>query len=483
MSAKRPLRAALIAVMAAAAIAAAPPAAPGEAATAAYFASIRNQPSLLLPFLREMPKGGDLHNHLSGAVYAESFIAWTAASGGCLVIETMALVDGPCDARGRIPAATVIATALDGTYGRAVDAMSMRHWDPSLNGHDHFFATFGKFGSASGKTGDMLAEVARRAAGEHVSYLELMLTPSGSKTASLAAAETLACPDDPRASCDPAFAALQERLDKAGYRETVQGEARDLIARSEAREASLLGCTASPHAPGCDVAIRYIAQVARAGLLPRVFAQILAGFEEASHIRQIVSLNLVQAEDDPNAIRDFDRQMEMLAFLRKQPAYANVNITLHAGELIDGLVPPESLRSHIRESVEKGGARRIGHGVDVMRENNPFALLREMASKKVLVEIALTSNDGILGVKGPRHPLQTYLKYGVPVALVTDDAGVSRSSMTLEYLKGVEEQGLDYRTLKRMARNSLEYCFADAPTKTRLRTELDEAFRAFERRT
>ena len=43
--------------------------------------------------------------------------------------------------------------------------------------------------------------------------------------------------------------------------------------------------------------------------------------------------------------------------------------------------------------------------------------------------------------------------------------GVSRSTMTLEYRKAVEEQGVDYRTLKRMARNSIDYCFADAPTR------------------
>ena len=28
-----------------------------------------------------MPKGGDLHSHLSGAVYAESYIQWAAAKG------------------------------------------------------------------------------------------------------------------------------------------------------------------------------------------------------------------------------------------------------------------------------------------------------------------------------------------------------------------------------------------------------------------
>jgi adenosine deaminase len=130
-----------------------------------------------------------------------------------------------------------------------------------------------------------------------------------------------------------------------------------------------------------------------------------------------------------------------------------------------------------------GHARRIGHGGGVMYEDDPLGLLREMASKRVLVEIALSSNDLILGITGKRHPLAMYLKYGVPVALVTDDAGVARSTMTLEFRKAVEEQGLDYATLKRMVRNSLDYAFVDDATRSRLRADLELAFRAFERRT
>jgi len=100
----------------------------------------------------------------------------------------------------------------------------------------------------------------------------------------------------------------------------------------------------------------------------------------------------------------------------------------------------------------------------------------------VLVEVALSSNDQILGVKGKRHPLRTYLEHGVPVALATDDMGVARSSHTQEFLKAVEEHDLDYPTLKRIVRNSIEYAFVDTATKARLKSDLDRAFAAFERR-
>ena len=105
-----------------------------------------------------------------------------------------------------------------------------------------------------------------------------------------------------------------------------------------------------------------------------------------------------------------------------------------------------------------------------------------MAAKKVLVEVALSSADLILGVKGNTHPLRMYLQYGVPVALSTDDPGVSRSSHTHEWVKAVQEQALDYPAIKRMVRNSIEYAFVDPPTKARLRQRLDSDFRLFEKR-
>ena len=114
---------------------------------------------------------------------------------------------------------------------------------------------------------------------------------------------------------------------------------------------------------------------------------------------------------------------------------------------------------HIRNSVERGHAERIGHGVSVMNEKDPIGLLHEMAERNVLVEIALTSNDMILGVSGDDHPLPIYMKYGVPVALASDDEGVARSDMTHEYLRAVETYHLSYADLKRIARQSIEHSF------------------------
>ena len=95
---------------------------------------------------------------------------------------------------------------------------------------------------------------------------------------------------------------------------------------------------------------------------------------------------------------DYAEHMRMIGFLRA--LYPSVHVSLHAGELAPGLVPPEGLCCHVRLAVEQALADRIGHGVDVMYEDRPYDLLKHMADKGVLVEINLTSNKVILGVEG-----------------------------------------------------------------------------------
>jgi hypothetical protein len=437
-------------------------------ATARRLAAIRSQPLLLEAFLREMPKGGDLHNHLSGSIYAESYLRWAAEDNLCLVTATFALAGGACDAAaGRPP---VTAVLQDPTlYNAAIDAWSMRNFPAGRSGHDHFFAAFTKFNPATTRIGDMLAEVTDRAAAEHLSYLELMLTPDGGVATRLGR----------DLGWTPDFAQMRSRLLGAGF-DAVLTQTKQRLDAAEARRNQLQKCGTAGATAGCRVTIRYISQVLRASAPEVVFAQMLAGFELVKSEPRVTGVNLVQPEDDPVAVRDFLLQLSMLDFLHNQ--YPTVPIALHAGELAEGLTPPEVLAFHIRSSIRQGHAVRIGHGVDVMQEDDPLDLLKEMAARKILVEIALTSNDVILDVRGNHHPLALYLQYGVPVALASDDLGVSRANHTREWVKAVEEHGLDYATLKRMARNSLEYAFVDAVTKTRLLRELDSAFRHFEQR-
>ena len=252
------------------------------------------------------------------------------------------------------------------------------------------------------------------------------------------------------------LARMRENLLAGGLKEIVAATSKT-VAGDDARAHSELKCGAPGAEPGCSLTVRYLYQVLRGVPREAVFAQILLGFELASTDPRFVGLNLVMPEDWFAPIHDFNQHMAMLDYLHG--VYPQVHIALHAGEIAMGLVRPEDLSFHIRASVERGHAERIGHGVDVMLENDPIALLREMAARNVLVEINLTSNDQILGVSGEDHPLPIYMRFGVPVAISSDDEGVARSDMTHEYLRAVQGYRLSYTDLKRTTRQSLEHSF------------------------
>ena len=428
-----------------------------EAHAARALETARANEANLYSFLREMPKGGDLHNHDVGAVYAESWIKWAAQSNLCVDSKSMALSKAPCTT-GQVEATTAMTDPV--LYREMLDAFSMRgarHGAPgTFGGHDHFFDTFFKFfAAADGHMGEVYAEVLEHAADSRVQYVELMTTPDNGTAIGLGSKLSWNQAVPPEQN----FAAMRKSLMDSGMNEAV-AQARKNLDAWEAQRDTTLGCRQTDpqlRHPGCEVKSRYIYVALRAFTPEQVFAQLLMGFELAQKDKRVVGVNMAQAEDWLVPMRDFRLHMRMLDYLKQQ--YPDVHITLHAGELAPGVVPPEGMRFHIRESILRGHAERIGHGDDVLYEDDPNGLLALMAKRDILVEVCLTSNDVILGVRGKQHPLNTYLRAGVHVALATDDEGVSRSDMTREYVRAVHDQQIEYPMLKRMARNSLEHSF------------------------
>ena len=419
-----------------------------------------------------MPKGADLHLHLSGAVYAETFLKEAAEDHLCVDTVRLALVKGEssaCKGRNEVPAADVFKDQK--LYDDLVDSFSMRSFvpTPGVSGHDQFFAAFDRFrGLGAMHSGEWLDEVATRAAAQNEQYLEVMMTPPFGTAIRLAnqfgwpealKPETTAAssePEDVAGTSAAELAALRGKLLQAGLLEDVKADRAEIdgaLAERKTREQ----CGTPQALPACAVEIKVIYQILRANLPQQVFAQTLLGFEVASADADVVGLNYVQPEDAYLAMTEYARQMHMLDYFHGQ--YPRVHLTLHAGELAPELVPPAGLRFHIREAVELGHAERIGHGVDVMQERDAQGLLAEMAAKHVMVEINLTSNDGILGITAPNHPLPDYRAAHVPVSLNTDDEGVSRIDLTHEYATAALEFGLGYLDLKQMARTGMEHTF------------------------
>ncbi len=389
--------------------------------------------------------------HLSGAVYAESFIRAAGEDGLCVDPAALRFVKPPCAAP-LLPAAEVRSNQA--LYDKLVDAFSMRSFvpTPGFSGHDQFFATFARFGGLGKKhTGEWVDEVATRAAAQNEQYLELMETPPFEHAAGIAH-EVGWLPD---------FARMRDALLTHGLREEVFADTED-VRSAEIQRQQHEHCGAPEGTAACRVQVRYIYQILREAPPEQVFAQTLLGFETIqatmdAHTSGFVGINFVQPEDGYVSMRDYTLHMKMIDYLHS--VYPKVHITLHAGELAPGMVPPEGLRFHIHQAVELGHAERIGHGVDVMYEDSASALLKEMAAKHVMVEINLSSNEGILGIKGAQHPFQTYRAAHVPVALSTDDEGVSRIDLTTEYVRAALDYRLSYADLKQLARTGMEHNF------------------------
>jgi hypothetical protein len=420
-----------------------------------HYDSVLSDATALAAFLKAMPKGADLHNHLSGAVYAETYLDWAAGDGDCINTTTHAAVfPNQCGA------ATMPTPTMGSFYDEIVRAWSMKDFVAGAEtGHDHFFATFGKYGAvAGGHRDDSIADVLTRAADENVLYVETMFN-LGKNVGSLAAnlfSGTVTAADLPSfydmILADPMFAS-ELTADVA------------VVDQAAAGYKGVLGCNGATPPAACQVGVRFIAQVSRTGSNDQIFGQLVSAFEMAAKSGNIVGANLSSPEDDTASLRNYDLHMAMLDFLyskytttQKSP----LRVTLHAGEVTPTYLPAgyETHNTfHIRKAVEIAHAQRIGHGLDLMTETDSTGLLATMKTNNVLVEICLSSNQQILEVSGTAHPLAAYLAAGVPVALATDDQGVSRSSLAGEYVRGATDQKLSYRQLKTISRNSMEHAF------------------------
>lgn len=421
------------------------PATATEAATAARLDAIRDTPRLAEDFFRRLPKGGDLHNHLSGAVSTEYLIELAAEDGLCVDTSTMTAVAPPCGP-GTRPAAD--ARTDRAFHDAIVRAWSMQDFPADGNGHDHFFDTFGKFGEVTWRhRGKLLAQVANDIAAQNQFYLETMVTPASDGAKALAA----------EVGWDPDLARLHQRLTAGGKLDRLVTEARKESDDADAEFRTAARCDTGSPEPACRIPVRWISQVSRGSAPERVFTQMALGMRLAERDPRFVAVNLVQPEDSETALRDYSLQMRMLRYLRS--VYPEARVTLHAGELWPGLVKPEDLAFHIQEAVDVARADRIGHGVDLVHEDDWQRTARTMAARETAVEVPFTSNAQILGVRGDDHPFETYRAYGVPVVLATDDPGVSRIDISHEYRYAADTYDLSYPELKDLARASLEYAF------------------------
>jgi len=421
----------------------------------------------LTEFFSQMPKGGDIHHHYSGAMYAETYLDWAKTKGMRLNPTSLLLVK---DSSG----ITIDSLRKNGAKLRQVlqawSNMDYRnHYDTQVAPDQKFFGTFGYFGNISNAfLGSGLKEIKTRAVAENVQYIETMLKSVGYSKSNAAFDDSLeVCRINTSDSC------LDRQL-QSFFDATIKDAALDSNVRSFTRLVD------SVHRDIDDTSfvLRFQTYVSRTGSASNVFSGLIAAFKADSLDTLVVGVNIVGAENDYVAMRDEWLHVRMFRFLKAK--YRNVNIAMHAGELALGMVKPEDLSHHISDAVLVSGAKRIGHGVDLPYERTPHSLLYNMRARWTCVEINLTSNEFILGVSGASHPIELYRSAGVPLVLSTDDPGVSRNNLSSEYVLLASRYGLSYEEIKAIVFNSIECSFLSSNAKLAQKNILLTRFNKFE---
>lgn len=453
-----------------------------EAATARHYAGLiaGSAPKLaeLTMFFTQMPKGGDLHHHYSGSIYAEQYVDFLDKQGLCVNKQTYRIETNkdviaaerakPAKERNCLSSAEVYAD--DHTWRELVQRWSNKDFDNhgALQPPPDrlFFQTFSFFGPVSNANfAEGLQELKKRAIAENVGYIETMfkMAPAVANPEFDARAWQLVNDD----------AALKVELNKW----------MDTLARDPAFNKTLGDFVAKidEAAQGIDderFTMRYQTYVLRLLNPSQVFSSMIGAFKAASANGKIVGVNIVGQESTAVSMRDYTLHMKMFGFLKS--VYPDVKVAMHAGELAMGDVPPEGLKFHIDEALVLANADRIGHGIDLAHETNALAIMEKMRKDDVPVEINLTSNDFINGLKDENHPITLYRKYGVPYVISTDDAGVTRHTLSHEYVLFASRYKPDYAEMKKASYNSIRYAFLPAAEKTRLTRQLDARYAKFE---
>lgn len=446
--------------------------------TATYLDKIRNNEAALTAFFSQMPKGGDLHHHFSGSIYAEPLLERAIAEDFYLNLETMQVLQTkPAKGNWQSFSSLKDSGKLEYYKQQIMQAWSVKDYNGvSVPSDDLFFDSFEKFSpTIDGHFDKGLLELKNRAIKENVSYIETQLNtiPCDMNVDDLADFNTklrqAAAQKDEKAlfkSLDALYKSLQNK-NAVKYAEDFNT---NFIAKLH-KDLKI---------DDANFTMRYQNFVLRFMEPVDLFKNLMIAFISADKSKLVAGVNIVSPEHGETSMKDYWLHMVMFKYCHSR--FPDVKYTLHAGELTLGLVQPEELTWHITAAIHTAGANRIGHGVDIAYEENSYDLLRYMAKNNIPIEINLVSNEFILKVKNARHPFTLYKEFNVPIVISTDDAGILRTNMTEQYvLLASRYQDVSYATIKQYVYNSINYSFIqEDAVKKKLIKDLDARFKTFE---
>jgi adenosine deaminase len=443
-----------------------------------FFQSIRKQEIKLIAFFNQMPKGGDLHHHFAGSTYAEPMIEKAIKEDFYLNKETFAVSKSNPGSAEWVRFSEIINNGqLDAMKIKILQTWSVKDYDPSRYPSDKlFFESFLKFWPLMDNYFvPGLLELKNRALKENLSYIETQLTtpinaPDVSEWYKLDDEIRAASSKQQEEKLNDLFSQLYESILKKGAVE--RADSFNLFFLKKLHDSLRID------EPGFKM--RYQNYVLRFMNPVDLFNHLTIAFLSADRSDLIAGVNIVSPEDGDVSMKDYELHMKMYRFFHQK--FPNVKYSMHAGELTLGLVMPEELTWHINAAVRIAGAKRIGHGIDLAHEKNPFELLRYMKKNDVAIEINPESNSFILKIDEKNHPFPLYFNYGVPIVIGSDDAGILRTNLTNQFVILAKRYPfLTYNDFKKFVFNSIDYSFIKNPAvKNEVRTDLENRFKTFE---
>ena len=387
-------------------------------------------PRQMYQFLQAMPKGGELHHHLSGSGFSEWWYELGAdptKNGGYTYYTQVSDKKCQSDKQSALRFHTISETTwmtlpdcLQENYtelallneNQKQDFMDSIRLHTSSEGREEFFSTHWQRLNELTANPTLVSKILllnmQAYQAENLQYLETQLNVRYAKK-----------PDGSPYTPDEALAIYTHVL-------------------------------TSEEAIATGVTVRF--QYALVRFLPDAEAQLEWIYSFVDKHREIyVGINLVGREDDMRG--QPKRFASTLRSLRAK--YPKILLAFHAGE-------SETADSNVRDTLLLG-AERIGHGLNTIFD--PDTLL-QMRNSHYLIEINLISNLLLEYVPSfDAHPFPEYLRTGIPTALSTDDRGMFDSTLTDEFYIAVTEFNLSWEEVLTLGTNSLQYSFLQPDVK------------------
>lgn len=136
----------------------------------------------------------------------------------------------------------------------------------------------------------------------------------------------------------------------------------------------------------------------------------------------------------------------------RRAAKAGLGITIHSGEANVPEAP-----QYMMQAIEELGATRIGHGVQVVKDQKVVDYVR---NHKVILELCPTSNYLTQAVPElSKHPFRKLHEEGVLVSLNTDDPTIFHTNLNKECEIVVEQLGVTQKQLENVFQTAAERSF------------------------